>query len=947
MTRDQIVSLVTSTVGQTDTTSVTLCNSYVQQAYQMVWNAELWQDTVDIDTSATITVGVNTFSLPSGFERVVSIQALSGGVPVSKLEPVTSTFILETDPTALTTNGVPAKYEEFNSSGTKKVRIFPKADGTYAFTMSAKRSCPTLSGSDSLAIRNVDNAVIALATADMYTRMRQLGKAGEMAKKAGAFLDEARAIEKEQSNKPRLAKTPTVTTNTFAELVDAVCERAGSFTPDSVIIARNAVKRRYRMIYDSFLWKDSITTTTASTVGLQAYISMPAGMERVISLMISGVMLDPVDAAYLFQTSPDSFGGSGQATAFQEVDVSGVKRINLYPIPDAIYLVYITGKKTATNLSADADVPVIRNVDTALIAFAASDLAARLGNADGSKTALEEAVTALAALKDLESQQTFRERKAKPLTVTTNALSEMIDTVCARANSYAIDSVILARSFLKRRYRMIWDSYLWRDSTTTATASTTSSQAYIATPATIERVISVSINGKLLDPVDASYLAQAGPDIVSGSGTPTAWEETDAAGVKRINLYPIPDAVYSVTITGKKPITNLSSDTDVPRIRNVDTALLAFATSDLQQRVGNMDGAKASLDEAAAALSALKDLEGQQTVRARMAKPLTVSGNSLQELADAVCSRTSQWTMDAQILAKEFLRRNYQMVYDSQLWSESLVEITYDSVLDVLVLPLSIDRVISIRGTSTLGQLSNVQPSFYYGVTPQIFEQTGDPLAFNYLTPSATLTLPVTGVDADSEKVEIASNSASDKSPVFIRGEVNGTPEFVREETVVLNGTTPVQSVGSYSVLLTVAKQITAGTVLITGVDTDVLLGALMANERERKHIRIQLRPTPTANVTCRLLCKRRLMPFVTNEDTPMLRDIGNVLINLASSDMFMKIGDKDSAAVAKAKADEALKALVALEQNQGAWTGQVVPEIAYCDDTMRWSDCGWLTKAP
>src|ERR1044072_3919335 len=151
MTRDQIVSIVTKTVGQEDATSVSLCNDYVQRAYEMCWNAELWRDTVTIDSTATIAQGTNTFNLPSGFDRIVSIQLLSSGVPVGFLDPTTSTFILQSEKDALTTQGVPTKYEEFvHTDGVKKVRVFPVPNAAYTFTISGKRTCPTLGASDSL-----------------------------------------------------------------------------------------------------------------------------------------------------------------------------------------------------------------------------------------------------------------------------------------------------------------------------------------------------------------------------------------------------------------------------------------------------------------------------------------------------------------------------------------------------------------------------------------------------------------------------------------------------------------------------------------------------------------------------------------------------------------------------------------------------------------------------
>lgn len=525
MTRDDISDLVTKTVGMTDATSLALCNTYVQRAYEMVWNAELWRDTVTIDTTPTVAQGTNTFALPASYDRIIALQLLSGSNPVGFLDPTTSHFVLQTEPTALTVQGVPTKYEEFvHTDGTRKVRLFPVPNASYALTLSGKRTCPTLGASDSLQVRNVDNAVVSLAIADMYTRMHQLGKAGEMAKKAGAYLDEARKIESEQSNKPRMAKNTTV------------------------------------------------------------------------------------------------------------------------------------------------------------------------------------------------------------------------------------------------------------------------------------------------------------------------------------------------------------------------------------------------------------------------------SGNSLSELTDAVSARTGEWSPEGQILIKEFLRRNYQSVYDSYLWAESTLVIDKASVTGILILPPNVDRVVSIRGNSQLGQLSAVQPSLYFGINPQIFEQTGDALAFSYQTSVGVFKLPTI-----SEVFFIASTSTSDKAPVYLMGE-DGQGNIV-SESITLNGTSNVTCANVYMVPLTISKGVTAGTVTVTGLTSTTQFLSLLPGERERKHIRIQFQPTPTANVTCKILCKRKITPLVQDEDTPLLRDIGNALINLATADIFSKLGNKDGSMEARMKADAAVKTLIDLEMNQGAMTAQVVPDVDYYMNDFMDADSWYVAK--
>ncbi len=113
----------------------------------------------------------------------------------------------------------------------------------------------------------------------------------------------------------------------------------------------------------------------------------------------------------------------------------------------------------------------------------------------------------------------------------------------------------------------------------------------------------------------------------------------------------------------------------------------------------------------------------------------------------------------------------------------------------------------------------------------------------------------------------------------------------------------------------------------VTGETSGVQLVRILAAERERKHMRIWLQPTPEATV-CLVLGKRNIKPLVQNEDTPLLRDIQGILIAAASADMFAKMGKDKSASDAREEADSALKIMVDLETNQGAYSACVVPDV-------------------
>lgn len=514
-------------------------------------------------------------------------------------------------------------------------------------------------------------------------------------------------------------------------------------------------------------------------------------------------------------------------------------------------------------------------------------------------------------------------------------LLQITNQVTGKLGQTDAASAALVKTFVQNRYKMIYDSFPWRDSEMTATASLASTNV-TTLPAGMDRIIAIRSNGNtFLDPININLLLQTDPTIFERVGLPIVYEEyTDPAdNSKKVKVYPAPNTTVALFIAGKRTMPALTADGDIPILRNIDNVLITYAMGDMLERQRQYGKAEGKFTEASALLQAAKDLETGQANQVRRAKQLTVSGNSLAELVDAVCARTGQWGLDSAVLVKDFLRRNYQAIYDACNWAEATVMANVNSDGSEIVLPFYFDRLLSIRGNVNLGQLSIVQPQLYFGIAPSIFEQTGAAIGFSYLTPVGVATLPPT-----REKMSFVSSSTSDKTSVFVMGESAG--EEV-SETVVLNGTTAVQTASLYDTPLTIAKNITVGDVTVSGVTSSAVLVKILAGERERKHMRIWLQPTPPATV-CLALGKRRIKPLVQDEDTPLLRDIQGALIAAASADMFSKVGDKDAAVAARSQADAALKTLVNLETEQGAFSACVVPEVDRYQP-FDWSVDNWL----
>lgn len=517
-------------------------------------------------------------------------------------------------------------------------------------------------------------------------------------------------------------------------------------------------------------------------------------------------------------------------------------------------------------------------------------------------------------------------------------LAQIATFICNKLTLLDLNSIALCKAFLNARYSMIQDAYQWQDIQMTVQIGLDSGENVKALPDGMNRVVAIRSNDQdFLDPVNVNLLMQTDPTIFERTGNPTVYLENYDSGQneRQITVYPITEYPVSLMISGVRTLPALG-DTDESVIRNIDNVLIAFGTYDMLQRGRQYEKAKVVLEEANALLQAAQEGEKTQGNQPRLAKQLTVAGNSLSELTDAVCARTGQWSLDSVVLIKEFLRRQYQRIWDACNWSESTVLVRVNTDGAEVIMPVFVDRIIAARMGTDAWQLSVGEASHIYGINPGIFEQTGTAVGFDYLTPVGVAALPPT-----REKLSFSSAWGDDRQRIRVIGEIRGSEA---SETVVLQGTVPQLTINEYDTPLMIAKELTHGDVTVTGATSGVQLIRILATERERKHMRIFLHPTPTAT-TVLILGKRRITPFAQAEDTPLLRDIQDVLINAAAGDMFAKSGDKDSAASARDAANTALETLVDLETNQGAYCAQVVPETdGYYGDGY-YSNPSWLVS--
>lgn len=189
MTLLDFSNFITARLNQTDATSVTLCKQFIQRRYDMIFGQRNWRDAMKNVAASLTDTATGYLDMPATIDRVVAIRA--GGDHI--LTPIDSPMIMQIDPTAFERSSTPIAYEEFTDETVdpikRKIRFIPIPVETTALLITGKRPFVQITqDTDTPILRDIDNCLIAFATADMLERQRQYGKAASKIQEASALL---------------------------------------------------------------------------------------------------------------------------------------------------------------------------------------------------------------------------------------------------------------------------------------------------------------------------------------------------------------------------------------------------------------------------------------------------------------------------------------------------------------------------------------------------------------------------------------------------------------------------------------------------------------------------------------------------------------------------------------------------------------------------------------
>jgi len=295
---------------------------------------------------------------------------------------------------------------------------------------------------------------------------------------------------------------------------------------------------------------------------------------------------------------------------------------------------------------------------------------------------------------------------------------------------------------------------------------------------------------------------------------------------------------------------------------------------------------------------------------------------TLVEMADLVCEKVNKTDSESLELCKKFIRRRYQLIYDSYLWKDSLDLVTISNnenagtfgPTNAPILPRYIERVVAVReGGDT--NLTVEEQSLFFKKDPALYGRVGTCSGFHQIRPYWWFEYH----PSDELYFRAVSEADSGKS-VSIKDENTG-----KRRTVDLNSTlTSSISLEDY-VEPFITKEATSNSVIFfreqEGDEVEMASG-----ETSLRYERIRLIDDPDEEVELLILGKRRLVNLDSDSDSPIIQNIDDAIIAHAQADMLEKARQYAKSAEKRREAVAQVAKAIDLETNQSARVVVICP---------------------
>ena len=268
----------------------------------------------------------------------------------------------------------------------------------------------------------------------------------------------------------------------------------------------------------------------------------------------------------------------------------------------------------------------------------------------------------------------------------------------------------------------------------------------------------------------------------------------------------------------------------------------------------------------------------------------------------------------------------YRQIWNAHPWKEiknfqlavtvTPTPFTVASTTGIVLLPHYVDRIRSIR-QDTL-PIYPVNELIVNRVDADLSEETGTSANFHYVEP-----WPVSAQRVSTKSI-VSTDAADTTGKVFFQGE--DASGFKVSETLTLTGLTPVTGSVSFTKVLQITKDKTAGQVHIgDGTETVAVISPDITSSRYR---RIQLLPIPDDSaLTYHLNVTRRYEPMVADQDSPVIEDVVPAIVSLLIAKLYQSRGNFQEGEIHKQEAGVALEVALNAQQEIDTNDYRVMPE--------------------
>lgn len=216
MTITQLAAFITSKLQKTDTQSVAFCKAALRVRWEIMWNAELWRQSIVDPFLIAVIAGTTTVIIPSTVDRVIALRFGAR----QTLDSANWESLLKDDPSFYERIGQPMKFIQAGRDVDKKVRIRlvnapSKDDNLLVLGKAPFPACALDTDSPSDFLDGVDGPLLAFGEGDMLERQERRGTAQTKFTEATTLMKLMDKLQDEQSGQSyEMAPSPVMLNET-------------------------------------------------------------------------------------------------------------------------------------------------------------------------------------------------------------------------------------------------------------------------------------------------------------------------------------------------------------------------------------------------------------------------------------------------------------------------------------------------------------------------------------------------------------------------------------------------------------------------------------------------------------------------------------------------------------------------------------------------------------